>query len=132
MVYLVQTIIKNREFGVAIGDYVLDLSVLEKEGFFKDILGPNSNIFNRPALNDFMSMGKEIWSGIRERLQLLLSECEPKLRDDYPLRNQSLFLQNEVELHLPVKIGDYTDFYASKDHATNVGIMFRGTECFNA
>ena len=114
--------------GVAIGDYVLDLSVLEKEGFFKDIIGPNGNVFNRPTLNDFMSSGKEIWSAVRKRLQLLLSEDEPQLRDNYDLRNRSLFLQNEVDLHLPVKIGDYTDFYASKDHATNVGIMFRGKE----
>ncbi|MFJ8257885.1 fumarylacetoacetase [Peribacillus asahii] len=114
--------------GVAIGDYVLDLSVLEKEGFFTDIIGPNSTIFNRPTLNDFMSSGREIWSGVRKRLQLLLSEDEPQLRDNYDLRNQALFLQNEVDLHLPVEIGDYTDFYASKDHATNVGIMFRGKE----
>lgn len=114
--------------GVAIGDYVLDLSVLEKEGYFKNIFGPNSTVFSRPTLNDFMNLGKEAWSGIRKRLQLLLSEDEPQLRDNQDLRNQSLFLQNEVELHLPVKIGDYTDFYASKDHATNVGIMFRGKE----
>ena len=70
----------------------------------------------------------EVWSAIRKKIQLLLSEDEPELRDNSSLRNQSFVLQNEVILHLPVKIGDYTDFYASKDHATNVGIMFRGKD----
>ena len=114
--------------GVAIGDYVLDLSVLEKEGLFKEIMMDVAPIFNRPTLNDFMSLGRDIWSEVRKRIQLLLSEDEPELRDNDTLRKQSLFLQNEVKLHVPVKIGDYTDFYASKEHAINVGIMFRGKE----
>lgn len=114
--------------GVAIGDYVLDLSVIENEGYFIEILGKGVNVFNRPVLNDFMSLGKDIWSQVRKKIQHLLSADEPELRDNYPLRNRSLYLQNEVDLHLPVKIGDYTDFYASKEHATNVGIMFRGKE----
>ena len=114
--------------GVAIGDYVLDLSVLEKEGFFKHIIGEDRTVFNRPYLNDFMSLGNEIWSQVRKEIQLLLSADEPQLRDHPSLRKQSLILQNEVDLHMPVKIGDYTDFYASKDHATNVGIMFRGKD----
>ena len=114
--------------GVAIGDYVLDLSVLEKEGFFKHIIGEDRTVFNRPYLNDFMSLGNEIWSQVRKEIQLLLSADEPQLRDNPSLRKQSLILQNEVDLHMPVKIGDYTDFYASKDHATNVGIMFRGKD----
>ena len=75
-----------------------------------------------------MSLGNEIWSNVRKKIQLLLSADEPQLRDNSSLRNQSLILQNEVNLHMPVKIGDYTDFYASKDHATNVGIMFRGKD----
>ena len=114
--------------GVAIGDYVLDLSVLEKEGFFKHIIGEDRTVFNRPYLNDFMSLGNEIWSQVRKKIQLLLSADEPQLRDNPSLRTQSLILQNEIDLHMPVKIGDYTDFYASKDHATNVGIMFRGKD----
>ena len=114
--------------GVAIGEYVLDLSVLEKEGFFKEIIGNDVSIFNRPSLNDFMSLGNEIWSGVRKKIQLLLSEDTAELRDNDSLRKQSLYLQQEVKLHVPVKIGDYTDFYASKEHATNVGIMFRGKD----
>ena len=114
--------------GVAIGDYVLDLSGLEKEGCFKNIIGEDRPVFNQPYLNDFMSLGNDIWSKVRKKIQLLLSADEPQLRDNPSLRNQSLILQNEVKLHMPVKIGDYTDFYASKDHATNVGIMFRGKD----
>ncbi|USK70903.1 fumarylacetoacetase [Peribacillus asahii] len=119
---------KTPRIGVAIGEYVLDLSVLEKEGFFNDIITEDITVFNRPALNDFMSLGRDVWSRVRKEIQILLSADEPRLRDNYALRNLSLYLQNEVQLHLPVKIGDYTDFYASKEHATNVGIMFRGKE----
>ncbi|MFC5589042.1 fumarylacetoacetase [Sporosarcina soli] len=114
--------------GVAIGEYVLDLSVLEKEGFFQQIIGEHGPVFNRTSLNDFMGLGKDIWSAVRKQVQLLLSADEPTLRDHTALRHESLVLQNEVELHLPMKIGDYTDFYASKEHATNVGVMFRGKE----
>ncbi|WP_256238753.1 fumarylacetoacetase [Bacillus sp. EB600] len=119
---------KTLRVGTAIGNYVLDLSILEKEGFFKNILGNVPNVFERPSLNDFMSLGSEIWSEVRRKLQLVLSADEPQLRDNRSLRIKALIPQNEVKLHLPVKIGDYTDFYASKEHATNVGIMFRGKE----
>lgn len=114
--------------GVAIGDYVLDLSVLEAEGYFKEAIQSSSPIFNQPALNAFMGLGKDVWSNTRKIIQNLLSSDEPALRDHYELRKKCLYLQNEVQLHLPVQIGDYTDFYASKEHATNVGIMFRGKE----
>jgi fumarylacetoacetase len=119
---------KTPRVGTAIGDYVLDLSILEKEGFFKSILGNVPNVFERPFLNDFMSLGSEIWSEVRKKLQFILSADEPQLRDNSSLRTRVLIPRNEVKLHLPVKIGDYTDFYASKEHATNVGIMFRGKE----
>lgn len=114
--------------GVAIGDYVLDLSVLEKEGLFTSILGEDHAVFNQPYLNEFMGLGNEVWSKVRKKIQLLLSVEESTLRDNESLRNQSLILRKEVTLHMPVKVGDYTDFYASKDHATNVGIMFRGKD----
>jgi fumarylacetoacetase len=118
----------NPRVGVAIGDYVVDLSILEEQGFFEPIIDRGITFFNQSFLNHFMELGHEIWSGIRKKLQLLLSEDEPQLRDNDKLRKQVLLPKEEVELHLPVKIGDYTDFYASKEHATNVGIMFRGKE----
>lgn len=117
----------QRRIGVAIGDYVLDLSVLEKEGFFKGIIR-EADVFSQPVLNVFMEQGKEIWQKVRRELQKLLSANEPTLRDNHELRKKALIFRKEVTLHLPVKIGDYTDFYASKDHASNVGMMFRGKE----
>jgi fumarylacetoacetase len=118
----------SKRIGVAIGDYVLDLSILEEKGFFKEILGGEAVVFNQKILNPFMAMGKNAWSGVRSKLQQLLSEDEPELRDNQELRKQVLLPRVDVELHLPVRVGDYTDFYASKEHATNVGIMFRGKE----
>lgn len=118
----------SKRVGVAIGDHVLDLSVLENEGFFTKIIGDNRTVFDCPFINDFMSLGNVVWSAVRKKLQQVLSADEPQLRDNEALRKKALYNRNEVTLHLPVKIGDYTDFYASKEHATNVGIMFRGKD----
>jgi len=119
---------KSPRVGVAIGEYVLDLSVLEEEGFFAHLIQGSKPVFNQPFLNDFMGQGKQTWSSVRKEIQRLLSADEQELRDNISLRNRSLYLQKEIQLHLPVQVGDYTDFYASKEHATNVGIMFRGKE----
>ncbi|WP_084212355.1 fumarylacetoacetase [Bacillus sp. OxB-1] len=113
--------------GTAIGEYVVDLSILEKEGYFEE-LWEDGKLFNEPTLNKFMGKGQEVWKKVRLILQRVLHEDEPKLRDDQELRERAFILQQDVTMHLPVKIGDYTDFYASKEHATNVGIMFRGKE----
>ncbi|WP_209121307.1 fumarylacetoacetase [Alkalihalobacillus sp. BA299] len=114
--------------GVAIGEYVLDLSVLEKAGLLKETGVEDRGIFDQPSLNPFMALGKNVWKKVREILQHLLNEDEPALRDDPWLRRAALRKQSDVELLLPAQIGDYTDFYASKEHATNVGTMFRGKE----
>lgn len=114
--------------GVAIGDYVLDLSVLDAAGHFSATVAGGKGIFDQPSLNAFMALGRNAWREVRGRLQHLLSKEEPTLRDNEALRNDALLLQKDVELLLPAQIGDYTDFYASKEHATNVGIMFRGKE----
>ncbi|MED3562495.1 fumarylacetoacetase [Bacillus xiapuensis] len=114
--------------GVAIGDYVVDLAILEAKGFFKHCLNTNISVFQQSVLNPFMELGHKAWHGVRQTLQTLLSADEPTLRDDAELRGQVLIPRDEVKLHLPIKIGDYTDFYASKEHATNIGVMFRGKE----
>ncbi len=111
--------------GVAIGDWVLDLAVLEAKGFF-DLSEPN--IFAQPALNSFMALGKPVWAHVRATLQKLLSADAAALRDNSDLRSQVFYRQQDIRLHLPAQIGDYTDFYSSREHATNVGIMFRGKE----
>ncbi len=114
--------------GVAIGEYILDLSVLEKEGYFNETPIQNEKVFSECSLNKFMSKGHEAWQAVRNVLQKVLHEDEPKLRDNQPLREQAFVLQKDATMLLPVEIGDYTDFYASKEHAANVGTMFRGKE----
>jgi len=75
-----------------------------------------------------MSMGKSIWREARETLTKILSKNEGILRDNIELREKSFIHQSQAEMFMPANIGDYTDFYASKDHASNVGTMFRGKE----
>ncbi len=113
--------------GVAIGDYVLDMAALESEGFFKDVLG-DALVFSQPVLNDFMDKGKETRVKVREIISDLLNAETSTLRDDESLRAKCLHPMKDVTLHLPVRIGDYTDFYSSREHATNVGTMFRGKD----
>jgi fumarylacetoacetase len=114
--------------GVAIGDYVLDLSVLEEKGLFvKTELGKKI-IFNRQSLNPFMALGRTAWKQVRTILQTILSDEDPLLRDDKNLQKLSLIPMKDVVMCVPVEIGDYTDFYSSREHATNVGIMFRGKD----
>ncbi len=112
--------------GVALGDSVVDLSVLEAQGFFKPAL--EHPVFAQDALNDFLALGQPAWSGVRRILQSLLSNENRRLRDDSSLRSQVFHKQSEVVMRLPVRIGDYTDFYSSYHHAHNVGTMLRGPE----
>ncbi|WNR46930.1 fumarylacetoacetase [Paenibacillus roseipurpureus] len=114
--------------GVAIGNYVLDLAQLDSAGYFDQTAVSGKNIFSQPSLNALMSYSRPVWKELRLTIRRLLDVEEPALRDNKGLRATALYLQNDVELLLPVEIGDYTDFYASKDHATNVGTMFRGKE----
>ncbi len=108
----------------AIGDYVLDLSSLHKLGFFSSISLP-VEVFEKEYLNDFLALGKPVWLKLRERIKMLLKSDNGELRDNKDALSMCLFPINEVELLIPVKVGDYTDFYSSKEHATNVGSMFR-------
>jgi fumarylacetoacetase len=112
--------------GVRIGDFLLDLSALEQAGLLD--AGPPHTLFDQPTMNRFMVAGRPVWSRIRAQLQELLSEDYPKLRDDRALRARVFYPANNVALHLPAAIGDYTDFYSSKEHATNMGVMIRGKD----
>ncbi|EFA85955.1 fumarylacetoacetase [Heterostelium album PN500] len=114
--------------GVAIGDLVLDLSVLVDNGFFNGPLLNHTTVFHQDALNAFMALGRSAWTEARSTLKRLLAVDVPDLRDNTTVRNAAFHPQSQCTMLLPVRIGDYTDFYASKEHATNVGIMFRGKE----
>ncbi|XP_076061985.1 fumarylacetoacetate hydrolase [Oratosquilla oratoria] len=113
--------------GVAIGTFILDLSVITNL-FTGDELKNNKNVFKRGSLNKFMELGPAAWKEARSTLQSLLDENNPTLRDNVDLRCRAFVPQNSATMHLPANIGDYTDFYSSIDHATNVGTMFRGKE----
>lgn len=108
----------------AIGDHVLDLSALHWMGYFEDITLPSA-IFDKPYLNDFIALGKPVWNALRQRIKNLLILGNPELRDNKQAVAESLYLIQDVELLMPIRVGDYTDFYSSKEHATNVGSMFR-------
>jgi fumarylacetoacetase len=116
--------------GVAIGSEILDLLAVECHGLLNvpELSGRAQSLFDRPSLNAFMACGHPVWSAVRERLSLLLRDDEPLLRDDAVLRREALVPMQEATLLLPVEIGDYTDFYSSREHASNVGAMLRGPE----
>lgn len=112
----------NRRAGVAIGEQVLDLSVLESEGLLSLTGGP---YFDQPTLNAFIDSGRDNWTKARSTIQTLLSSDNVTLRDNADLQAKALFKQTDVTMHLPVQVPGFTDFYSSKEHATNVGTMFR-------
>lgn len=107
--------------GVAIGDQVLDLGALVDAGLLE------GEYFKEPTLNAFMGTGKKTWSAARKTIGDLL-DASSKLKDDKALLAKVLHPQSEVTMKLPCRIGDYTDFYSSRYHAYNVGVMFRGPD----
>ena len=110
--------------GVAIGDHVLDLTYLHENGFL-DGLGLPAGVFNQAYLNDFMGLGKSVTRAVRERISELLNAENDELRDRIAAREMALVPMVEVEMLMPVKVPNYTDFYSSEQHAYNVGCMFR-------
>ncbi len=116
----------NPRIGVAIGDKIVDLSILDQEGFFASLFLPEG-LFLTESLNEMIALGKVQTRKIRERVQHLLLAENEELRD-HSIRGKVMVNRKEAEMLLPVKIGDYTDFYSSIEHATNVGAMFRDPE----
>ncbi|XP_049963189.1 fumarylacetoacetase [Schistocerca serialis cubense] len=117
----------SHRIGVAIGDQILDLKAI-RHLFAGPHLKDKQHVFEEPVLNSFMGLSPAAWKEARETIQTLLSSEDRVLQDDAELRNRALVPQSDAEMHLPAIIGDYTDFYSSINHATNVGIMFRGRE----
>ena len=114
--------------GVAIGGEVLDLAVLADKGLLSGGQLGDGAVFTEPTLNAFMGLGRPVWTAARSTLTTLLREDEPRLRDDAGLRDAAFHRQTAVEILLPAAIGDYTDFYSSREHATNIGVMLRGKD----
>ncbi|WP_419868542.1 fumarylacetoacetase [Chryseobacterium sp. CT-SW4] len=128
--------IYNIPFGVAvfnkeyigcctrIGDQVIDLATLYDLGYFEDIEGLDDNIFEAYTLNEFIELGKPVTNAVRSRIQELLQEGSSLSKDQKTIE-QAFYDLDKVKMMMPVHIPNYTDFYSSIEHATNVGKMFR-------
>lgn len=111
---------RTARVGAAIGNDIIDLSAMQAMGLMEDLELEN-NLFAQNSLNRFIGMGNDGVNRVRAFIQKLLTEEDSPLRE-YP----SLFVKQEnAVLHLPVEVNDYTDFYSSREHATNVGKLFR-------
>ena len=111
----------------AIGDQVLDLAALEGAGLVR--APGEAPVFNKPELNAFMALGPVAWASVRDQLTALLADGgNPALKDDFTLQAVALVPMAKAQMHLPIAVADYTDFYSAKQHAFNVGVMFRGPE----
>ena len=113
--------------GTRIGDHAIDLGALHQLGYFEGI-PLTDDIFLQDTLNDFISDGKKTWRLVRNRISEIFDSKNTDLQNNKEHQKIVLFTMEEVEMQLPVQIGDYTDFYSSKEHATNVGKMFRDPE----
>ena len=111
---------KTRRVGIAIGNYVIDLLVCNSLDLFKELKIQNS-VFENNFLNNFIELGKDLTSQVRETIQFELTNVGSKLKNN----TDCIISMDSVEMHLPVKVGDYTDFYSSIEHASNIGSMFR-------
>ena len=107
-----------------IGDLVIDLATLYDYGFFDEIEGIQENIFEAFTLNEFIELGKPVTNAVRLKLQDLLQE-DSKLASDKKTIEDCFYDFNQVQMMMPVHVPNYTDFYSSIEHATNVGKMFR-------
>ncbi|MFK7002056.1 fumarylacetoacetase [Flavobacterium oreochromis] len=110
--------------GTRIGDYAIDLGALHQLGYFEGI-DLTDDVFLQDALNEFISCGKKTWRLVRNRIADIFDSENADLRDNTKHREVVIFNIEDVEMQLPVFVGDYTDFFSSKEHATNTGKMFR-------
>src|SRR5262249_31801283 len=114
--------------GVAIGDFVLDLAVVGEERLLGFVSLGGDYFRRQPCLKGLMARGPAAWRATRAAVSKLLRADEPTLRDNAKVRERALVARADVTMHLPARIENYTDFYSSKEHATNVGTMLRGPD----
>ncbi len=113
--------------GTRIGDTAIDLGALHQLGYFEGI-PLTDDIFLQDSLNDFIADGRKTWRAVRNRIAEIFDKNNDTLKNNTAHKETICFRLDEIEMKMPVLVGDYTDFYASKEHATNVGTMFRGAE----
>ncbi len=117
----------NKEFIACctrIGDQVIDLATLYDLAYFEDIEGLEDNIFEAYTLNEFIELGKQVTNAVRKKIQELLQEDSILSKDEKTIED-AFYDLDQVKMMMPVHIPNYTDFYSSIEHATNVGKMFR-------
>lgn len=115
---------KSPRMATIIGDTVIDLQSMAEMGYFND-LDLIKSVFSQKYINEFMALGKQKTLALRDRIAELFASENSLIRDDEKAKAKILQEVDHVQLLLPVQIGDYTDFYSSREHATNVGMMFR-------
>lgn len=118
---------------VAIGDHALDLFAFASSGGFSQLpsIQPHLDVFSQPTLNEFAALGRPVHRQVREYLQSVFKAETPYpqlLKSNTELQKTALVALSDVQNHLPMQIGDYTDFYAGLNHAYNVGVLFRGPD----
>lgn len=116
----------DKRVGVAIGDYILDLSAAEKAGIVRP--SPDGPVFDRGDLNAFMALPQATWRETRRLLASLLDAAAPDRAANMSTLEPLLTANTDATMHLPIFVRSYTDFYSSREHSTNVGTMFRGAE----
>lgn len=109
----------------ALGDFVLDLAALAQLGYFAGVVENPEALFLQSSLNKFMAAGASVWQAVRDQLSQILRHDNPTLRDNQTHRQKVFYPMTSVTLHLPIEVGDYTDFYSSINHARNTGKLFR-------
>ena len=114
----------RRRPGVAIGDFILDLAAISDAGRLPEA----GETLKRATLNPFVSLDRKARSRTRARISTLLRHDNPELRDNAALRERALLPRRDAVMHMPIRVEGYTDFYSSREHATNVGLMFRDKE----
>jgi len=129
--------IQNIPFGIAkllggktrcvsrIGNYVIDIYALAEFGYLDGLGIEDLRIFKNNTLAEFIALGKPAWRALRERISRLFQKDNEQIRDNAKEKNHILHHILDVKMQMPVTVGDYTDFYSSIEHATNVGKMFR-------
>ncbi|KAB8224134.1 hypothetical protein BDV33DRAFT_165930 [Aspergillus novoparasiticus] len=123
----------SRVAAIAIGEYALNLSTFASSGGFAQLpdFQPHLGVFSQPTLNAFAALGRPVHRQVREYIQNVFRADTPFpqiLKDNTSLQKEALLPLSEVTNHVPMQIGDYTDFYAGLNHAYNVGVLFRGPE----
>jgi len=114
--------------GTRIGNFVIDLAAIADKGYFVDEGINNPEVFRQPFLNDFIALGRPVWTAVRNKISDIFNYENEEIWNTEDFREGVFYKVDEVEMLMPVRVGDYTDFYSSIEHATNVGKMFRDPE----